>query len=99
MGAWIEIFLGANGVCLKGSHPTWVRGLKSAVSWTVGPLPVVAPYMGAWIEIAEGGGKLTITAVAPYMGAWIEISKSRCKCCRIQVAPYMGAWIEITCHH
>ena len=34
----------------------------------------VAPYMGAWIEIARIVSKKKIIKVAPYMGAWIEIT-------------------------
>ena len=34
---------------------------------------MVAPYMGAWIEILTDTGHLQSMHVAPYMGAWIEI--------------------------
>ena len=37
--------------CLKRSHPTWVRGLKFLDMDANDKLEVVAPYMGAWIEI------------------------------------------------
>ena len=33
----------------------------------------VAPYTGAWIEIANETNSLVDTIVAPYTGAWIEI--------------------------
>ena len=33
-----------------GSHPMWVRGLKLNFVRTVLQSPVVAPYVGAWIE-------------------------------------------------
>ena len=33
----------------------------------------VAPYTGAWIEIATATAKIGKTNVAPYTGAWIEI--------------------------
>ena len=33
----------------------------------------VAPYMGAWIEIAGFEIVTHPATVAPYMGAWIEI--------------------------
>ena len=33
----------------------------------------VAPYMGAWIEIAAIEPVDPLNGVAPYMGAWIEI--------------------------
>ena len=35
---------------------------------------LVAPYMGAWIEIGYYGDRLANIVVAPYMGAWIEIT-------------------------
>ncbi len=57
---------------------------------------VVAPCMGAWIEIPEIRCKASLLAVAPCMGAWIEIRLRICHYrhpCR--VAPCMGAWIEI----
>ncbi len=34
----------------------------------------VAPYVGAWIEIAISVASIGSIAVAPYVGAWIEIS-------------------------
>ena len=43
----------------------------------------VAPYMGAWIEINKGGGKMTYAEVAPYMGAWIEIANGSLRRCRL----------------
>ena len=35
--------------------------------------PGVAPFAGAWIEIAKMGEKVLIPIVAPFAGAWIEI--------------------------
>ena len=34
---------------------------------------IVAPYMGAWIEIVKRARYERAAEVAPYMGAWIEI--------------------------
>ena len=55
----------------------------------------VAPFVGAWIEIAQIPEELTIDLVAPFVGAWIEISS--CSNCGglFPVAPFVGAWIEI----
>ena len=39
---------------------------------------LVAPLVGAWIEINKKAQKLKKTLVAPLVGAWIEIG-SRCK--------------------
>ena len=33
----------------------------------------VAPYAGAWIEIAAQSAASAANTVAPYAGAWIEI--------------------------
>ena len=59
------------------------------------PDMIVAPYMGAWIEIQciQVAGKTLF--VAPYMGAWIEIHPLSLLDYLFYVAPYMGAWIEI----
>ena len=35
------------------SHPTWVRGLKLAGVAVDAVAPVVAPYVGAWIETCQ----------------------------------------------
>ena len=35
------------------SHPTWVRGLKLVIISTFATIFVVAPHMGAWIEIRK----------------------------------------------
>ena len=37
-------------------------------------LPPVAPYAGAWIEIASLSTVKGAYKVAPYAGAWIEIN-------------------------
>ena len=39
------------------------------------PLEVVAPFVGAWIEIHEEKIQFALAcAVAPFVGAWIEIT-------------------------
>ena len=38
---------------LPWSHPTWVRGLKFKVVRGYTPEDIVAPHVGAWIEIPE----------------------------------------------
>ena len=35
---------------------------------------IVAPYVGAWIEITYFLGQGLSIYVAPYVGAWIEIT-------------------------
>ena len=34
---------------------------------------IVAPFVGAWIEIDNGSYKVDRRKVAPFVGAWIEI--------------------------
>ena len=55
----------------------------------------VAPFAGAWIEIAMGIDTSSIGSVAPFAGAWIEIYNSYFQILRLSVAPFAGAWIEI----
>ena len=36
---------------------------------------MVAPHIGAWIEIVTVGGEIEVGgSVAPHIGAWIEIT-------------------------
>ena len=39
---------------------------------------IVAPHVGAWIEIREECIARLEKNVAPHVGAWIEISKTSC---------------------
>ena len=55
----------------------------------------VAPYTGAWIEIAISMYFIMTSFVAPYTGAWIEIASPALRRRAGNVAPYTGAWIEI----
>ena len=34
---------------------------------------MVAPFVGAWIEIISSGKSSHLATVAPFVGAWIEI--------------------------
>ena len=79
-----------------GSLPTWERGLKYINHFHNQIIIIVAPYMGAWIEIIKSDELDVAISVAPYMGAWIEISDEMGWCKAGKVAPYMGAWIEIS---
>ena len=55
------------------SHPTWVRGLKYPKFCHACLLDIVAPHVGAWIEIATMYRDRLAAIVAPHVGAWIEI--------------------------
>ena len=52
---------------------SWERGLKSGLIVTKQCDRVVAPLVGAWIEIAISTSYLPHIPVAPLVGAWIEI--------------------------
>ena len=56
---------------------------------------LVAPLVGAWIEIDNEWFDIRNDKVAPLVGAWIEM----CMVYKLPfdsfVAPLVGAWIEI----
>ena len=56
---------------------------------------VVAPLVGAWIEMARSILFTGLKSVAPLVGAWIEIELVNLKIIMLVVAPLVGAWIEI----
>ena len=56
---------------------------------------LVAPLVGAWIEIETVATIRQPDGVAPLVGAWIEMVKVESLQKNISVAPLVGAWIEI----
>ena len=59
-------------------------------------ISLVAPLVGAWIEIPKRLlGKIP-KMVAPLVGAWIEMRIPGDFARRMIVAPLVGAWIEIS---
>ena len=56
---------------------------------------LVAPHVGAWIEMEIYRGFTEDDVVAPHVGAWIEIWRTRPTPRTSCVAPHVGAWIEI----
>ena len=56
---------------------------------------MVAPFVGAWIEISLLHVRLALQLVAPFVGAWIEIALAILSLALLAVAPFVGAWIEI----
>ena len=56
---------------------------------------MVAPLVGAWIEIGILCAYGCLTVVAPLVGAWIEIVSLAIVALIITVAPLVGAWIEM----
>ena len=54
---------------------SWERGLKYGGMHSLFLVLVVAPLVGAWIEIPKGNPHMLASAkVAPLVGAWIEIN-------------------------
>ena len=49
------------------------RGLKSSHSNIVLQARLVAPFVGAWIEIRSLLTSALSISVAPFVGAWIEM--------------------------
>ena len=56
---------------------------------------MVAPFVGAWIEIVDFGLCIPNGRVAPFVGAWIEMIAPPNAFINFSVAPFVGAWIEI----
>ena len=81
------------------SLPSWERGLKYLFADSVLWPGVVAPLVGAWIEILYASYGGTLALVAPLVGAWIEIVCGRYLSGTSGVAPLVGAWIEIWPDH
>ena len=57
---------------------------------------LVAPLVGAWIEIWRQVLHELVVAVAPLVGAWIEMLNDALATLKTPVAPLVGAWIEIS---
>ena len=81
------------------SHPSRVRGLKFVSFFISLTVIIVAPFTGAWIEIANCLMRRLTSWVAPFTGAWIEITICPLWTGRLRrVAPFTGAWIEMSLH-
>ena len=57
---------------------------------------IVAPLVGAWIEITGSRTDWYTHWVAPLVGAWIEMCIIMLTNEQKAVAPLVGAWIEIS---
>lgn len=78
------------------SRPMWARGLKSSVHRQIRRHIVVAPHVGAWIEMpCTPNRKGTTPGRAPYGARGLKLlvlwDAQRPSC----VAPRVGAWIEM----
>ena len=72
MGAWIEILVLIYFVMIIMSLLSWERGLKF-LEQALQHGFLVAPLVGAWIEIKISKVIFNPVNVAPLVGAWIEI--------------------------
>ena len=77
----------------------WVRGLKLAAVREVVPAHIVAPHVGAWIEIAvlylpAQQGRLS----HPMWVRGLKYGDMSGLYLKFAVAPHVGAWIEIQTH-
>ena len=75
MGAWIEILIKMGRIFLFLSLPSWERGLKFLSAAIQVHKELVAPLVGAWIEISYFVRRQSNRCVAPLVGAWIEIAQ------------------------
>ena len=80
---------------MSQSLPAWERGLKSIILTPSSWICLVAPCVGAWIEMNSRLIMSDEYTVAPCVGAWIEISLLFPLLFPGLVAPCVGAWIEI----
>ena len=55
------------------SLPSWERGLKFCINLLNLRAKLVAPLVGAWIEILVNQDIFRLHVVAPLVGTWIEI--------------------------
>ena len=71
------------------------RGLKFTIFGSNFGSCIVAPFVGAWIEMPYLLIYDRSTIVAPFVGAWIEIMLNLYILSNYNVAPFVGAWIEM----
>ena len=78
------------------SHPSRVRGLKSAGKWRLRFSGRSHPSRVRGLKSGIVYVGQVANFVAPFTGAWIEISTAlEPMMTRLTVAPFTGAWIEI----
>ena len=56
------------------SLPPWERGLKCLGIRDDYSVKLVAPPVGAWVEIKTQAWQCLVSKVAPLVGAWVEIN-------------------------
>ncbi len=68
MGAWIEIGSATKRPIKIASPLLWGRGLKLNVNVTLCLSLLVAPFVGAWIEIIFALGTYDVSSSRPFCG-------------------------------
>ena len=58
-------------------------------------IPIVAPFVGVWIEIADISNAIPILASLPSWECGLKCLQCRHKKTNPLVAPFVGVWIEI----
>ncbi len=76
------------------SHPTWVRGLKYLIR-PISTACLVAPHVGAWIEIYSKFAASISSASHPTWVRGLKFVRQVRGRDGSEVAPHVGAWIEI----
>ena len=59
----------------RGSHPTWVRGLKRVAKLILKYNTMSHPTWVRGLKLNVSSKSLKVLVVAPYVGAWIETSQ------------------------
>ena len=73
-----------------------MRGLKFLVVWHLSNQEVVAPFTGAWIEIAcVCASLLRFSLSHPLRVRGLKSVNAARQSVQSRVAPFTGAWIEI----
>ena len=78
-----------------GSLPSWERGLKYKLIIIHNNLLIVAPLVGAWIEIPDGRLQRPELLSLPSWERGLKSLATGMSSPRRKVAPLVGAWIEM----
>ena len=81
--------------CNQESLPSRERGLKSCQLGNLRWFARVAPFTGAWIEIAPGAFRWIVDASLPSRERGLKYGENSTLFVHTWVAPFTGAWIEM----
>ena len=80
--------------CASPSLPSWERGLKLSYTTRLDASKIVAPLVGAWIEISSASTSPTNLPSLPSWERGLKFTHEGYAGI-YKVAPLVGAWIEI----